>query len=205
MVFIVTGLFALFVVTRKEQGQDSGSLSPTPTQTIPEQIIPTSTPGVVTPSPKVNAPADWLIYTSPKFNFALGYPKTMQVREAGSKAVSFILLGPTQGSAGSEIFDGFILTFTEDVYSGGSFANFVESERNSQANDPINQSVSSISQKAVGNHNGLTFSVSGFGDYTYLYFPASNNSYIQVAYIAADPDNSGYQSTIDKIISTLTY
>ncbi len=206
VVFITAGLFALFVVSR-DSNNNTNSEIPTPTELAFEpSLIPfQKKTEKLTPTLTVNAIPDWKIFRSNKFSFALAYPNIVDIQQEGDNQVSFILLGPTQPEIEDVFYDGFTLTIKESTFNRDSFAEFVESERELQANDPLIQSVSSVSPSILGNKRGYSFTTFYYNEYTHFYLETVNNSYLKLTYNVVDPNDLDHMRTLEDIVESLSY
>lgn len=189
-------IFSVAIIFLYNQNRSQDNIpSPTPT------LLPTNTP---TPTPKLDLPEDWETYKSESHGITLRHPDNMQVNQNQDGSVSFTLLGPTQAE-GTEVYDGIILNFNTGIYEFNAFNEFVINKHNEQKNDPIISEVSDIEEVKINEKTGYKFSIFGLGKFTILYLPMENNRYLRISMLVEDPENQGFQNTVNTILSSISY
>jgi hypothetical protein len=171
---------------------------------IPPTEIPEFTPTpTISPIPTKIVPDDWEIYTSQQNDFQIAHPSNMEITTNPNEGVRLILSGPSQ-SQGTEITDGILLIISTGGYNENSFQEFVQSQANKQATDPLTESVSEVGDINVSDLNGYSFDTVGLGESTYYYLNRGENQYLRVIEIVQDPTGQGFEQTVNQMLSTLT-
>lgn len=202
IVIIALLLFAIGIVVYRNTNFVSVNQNKSPSPTPNEQNGDRSTP-TPTPRDSANAPENWRTFENN--NFSIKYPPDMQVRQNQNGSVAFIKLGPTQTS-GTEIFDGISMTIDSgNILSGQNFRQFVESERQQMIDEPANQNVGQLNQTTVAREEGYTFTSTGLGEFTHIFLPKGESQYVYIYMLVEDPENQGFQKTVDQMLSTLKF
>jgi hypothetical protein len=157
----------------------------------------------IVPTPQTSTPEGWETTTSEEVGVTVSYPNDAQVLDMQG-ALTLLLLGPAQVE-GTEIYDGFSVTFTTGSFTENSLEDFVNSQYESAEDDLVVDNVSEIETVMVSNRNGYQFTQRGLGEFTLIYLPREENRYLQVSILVEDPGNLGFQQTIKEILSTIIF
>ena len=102
------------------------------------------------------------------------------------------------------MYDGIILHISAGVHSENSLKNYVDDLRAEKLADPVLLEVSEITPATIAGLNGFQFTEVGLGELTNIYLPINEGEYLHFGYLLADPENLGYQNTLDLMLSTLS-
>ena len=170
----------------------------------PSLISPTAAPhteGSSAPEGIV-VPAEWKTYSSQKHAFSMRYSPDQKVLEHPQAGVTFTKIGETQAE-GTELFDGFTVNVKQDTYTQNNFEDLVKTKHAENKNDPATHTVTDIKKITIAGISGFTFKVSALGEFTHYYLPAGNGEYVQLVMMVADPENQGYQKTVNDMLASL--
>lgn len=196
ILLVTTVVLGIIVAT---QSDDDGSLlSPTPT------LIPdiTETLPSVSPTQTVQIPDNWQTYTSDEHGFTIQYPPDVDVEQRQVGGIQFIKYGPTQ-TEGTEVFDAISVVIDTGILGGVSLREYVDMRQQESDNEPIVESVSTVEQVTVGEYSGYQYTIVGLGEFTYIYLPKGENSYVQITNGTVDPTDQGFAETVELMLSTL--
>lgn len=144
----------------------------------------------------------WQQYVDPEIGFEISYPSEMQVEEVEMDGINFSMWGPTQ-VANTEFFDGISLTIREiDTSNFQSLRSFVENKMNEQFVNPIE---SHPTRREIAEREAWTFKAVGEINIesTYVYVRKSDSTALEIIYTAPDPEEQGFQETVDTMLSSL--
>lgn len=203
LISLLIGYWAYAAFWNSGEKQDDLSV-PTQVSTVsrdePTQApIPTSSNAIPTSS----IPEGWETYSSQEMGFSVSFPPEMEVRDDQEGYISFVVLGPSQAE-GTEVYDGIVLSFSQDTYSSGSLESFVISEVNRKRDDLIYDQVSDVEPVVVNGIQGYKYLESALGDFTNIYLPLNGGSYLLISYLLEDPTSQGYEEDLNMILSSLT-
>ena len=169
-----------------------------------------ATPSIssITPSDtgeaEAEVPEGWKTYTNNNPQYTISYPSEMQRNNPQMSEVRFFLLGETQAE-GTEIFDGISLSINTSEYQENNFDEFARREYEEIKTDPTTSEISELEEKTVAVYKGYSFVSESLGEYTHIYLPMENNMFMHIYYIAPDPENVGYQETVNQMLSSLKF
>ena len=203
LISLLIGYWAYAAFWNSGEKQDDLSV-PTQVSTV-SRDEPTQTPISTLPSPisTGSVPEGWEKYFSQEMGFSVRFPSEMEVRDDQEGYISFVVLGPSQAE-GTEVYDGIILSFSQDTYSSGSLESFVISEVNRKRDDLIYDQVSDVEPVVVNGIQGYKYLESALGDFTNIYLPLNGGSYLLISYLLEDPTGQGYEEDLNMILSSLT-
>ena len=156
-----------------------------------------------TPSPTPDPMADWEIYSiSP---YQVKYPQGLQVREDEGSVLNISKWGPTQ-TEGTELFDGFSITFQPREISDADLSAYVDAKIEEVKIQDISKVTSGPSPVTLNNYEGLTFVEEGLGIYKVTIVESKEKSmFMEISVLVSDPGNLGFQETVDQILSTFKF
>jgi len=202
---IIIALAALGVIgyasyLNLNNSKNNVQLSPSPTITTSN-----------TPEPEIaeKYPETWEKYRSGSLGISFYYDQKMELLENSNdpnEPLRLVLMGQTQ-SLGTEIYDGLIMIFNSGTYEG-DFADFVASEHLKNKNEPTTNEISEVIGTGLGNLTGYEFTVSSLGEFTHYYFrdiDLKDNRYVKISTLVADPQEVGYQETLEKILTSIEF
>jgi hypothetical protein len=203
LTFLLIGYGAYMLFWNSEEKSDDLSV-PTQVSTV-SRDEPTQTPISTLPSPisTGSVPEGWEKYFSQEMGFSVRFPSEMEVRDDQEGYISFVVLGPSQAE-GTEVYDGIILSFSQDTYSSSSLESFVISEVNRKRDELIYDRVSDVEPVVVNGIQGYKYSESALGDFTNIYLSLNGGSYLLISYLLEDPTSQGYEEDLNMILSSLT-
>jgi len=174
---------------RSSQNDEATTEAPVPTS-------PTSTP-----SPAINIPQGWIQYSTPSSNLTFYYPQDAEVTE-NIEGINVTILGPTQ-TEGTELHDGLSLNLSTSPLNGRTLEEVATERRQESANEPVVENVTEVEQIQYANKQGYSYTVSSLGTRDVMFFPLSNDLYLQVINGTVDPTNAGFHETAEQIVSTI--
>ena len=155
------------------------------------------------PSPTPDPMADWEIYSvSP---YQVKYPQGLHVREDEGSVLNISKWGPTQ-TEGTELFDGFSITFQPREISDADLSAYVDAKIEEVKIQDISKVTSGPSPVTLNNYEGLTFVEEGLGIYKVTIVESKEKSmFMEISVLVSDPGNLGFQETVDQILSTFEF
>jgi len=146
-------------------------------------------------------PQGWSVYQSEE-GWSLDYPAELEVRETQEGGVNFNYMGETQ-TLGTELFDGYSINIRMSGLGTNSLEELVERERQEMIEEPAVMEVSEAQEKMVAGFEGYEFEVKSLGVFRHLYLLVGEGEYLEISYLVADPENVGYQDTVDEMLESL--
>lgn len=214
---IAGGAGALYYInTIADSGTDIDptlSIPPSPTSMRPPTDMPTNTPQPTDSSATdsaVSVPDTWEQYQSDTHGITLSYPPEAELQEGrgqDGQRVRILYTGPDQPE-GTELIDGYSVSFTSGAYETDSFDTFIKNEAEEIEQSPT---VSSIQEVESYEHpvyeNAQVIRAEGRPSRDYIYFPdpTTETGYLQMIQIAAPPDEHEYGIEAGTIISTMIF
>lgn len=158
----------------------------------------------VTPSSTISSGTsmlNWPTHHSQEADFSIQYWPEMKVRKdnlPGAPGVNFYYYGSTQ-TADTEIFDGISLTIRRDSFSD-SFEQYIA--RDIQQTEDVGRVISPLADQEVAGIKGRAYTAETLGVHRKIFLPVGNNEVIAITYLNPDPENRGYQNTVDAMLTT---
>jgi hypothetical protein len=141
----------------------------------------------------------WKVYTDEEKGFSINYlPEMTLLKEAGG--IKFVFIGPTQG-IGTELYDGIIFYVFKEAYEQDTLKDFVDAEIEKKREFEV--VVSDREEFILTGMTGYSYIVEGLGTFTNIILDAGPGEAIKITYIAPDPQNQGFQQTVNTMMSTL--
>ena len=105
----------------------------------------------------------------------------------------------------SEISDGVLLVFESIDLQGQSLSDFVRARIQESTADGTVQILQPMTAANLNEYGGFTYEVRSLGSSTYLVLQknAQSNHAVSITYLVSDPQQQGYQSQVEAILSTL--
>jgi hypothetical protein len=169
---------------------------------VEETPIPVPTE-ISLPTPSADPTANWKTYTT--LTYQVKYPQDVNFREDEGSFAVFSKLGPTQ-TEGTEVFDGFSVSFQPKVSSGMTLDAYVAAEIEAIKKQNVSEVVGVSKSITINDYQGLTFTEKGLGEFTHIILQSDNKEiFMEILTYVADPGNLGFQSIIDTIFSTFKF
>ncbi len=162
---------------------------------------------IVTPSPVVNMEdpmADWKTYTHTAFTFK--YPADVKLTPENPDAVS-ILKDPGQPQL-EGFSNGINLQFNLiTLKSNQTLEQYVDAQITALKEGPGHDITQPKQKVTVNGYSGFTYTTEFQGTWKnmYLQSPSSKSTVIQIIDGTQDPQNQGYRTTADQILSTFKF
>lgn len=163
---------------------------------------PTDTEDLTVPLPVLDPTEGWEVYTGT--GFSVKYPGGLIVGEDVSM-LNISMWGPTQ-TEGTELFDGFAVNFiliegTE--YSPQEYAQMLIDELEEAG---VSEVIQGPEDYILNEYSGVAYVEEGLGTFRNVILTNENESLlILITIIVADPENLGFQDTVELILSTFTF
>ncbi|PIQ76158.1 hypothetical protein COU78_01205 [Candidatus Peregrinibacteria bacterium CG10_big_fil_rev_8_21_14_0_10_49_24] len=142
---------------------------------------------------------NWKTYDSDTVGFSMQYDPKLTVNEDSEEEVRFYLHGPTQRGQ-TEMYDGLLLSVRK-VQATEGMQSYIDSQLEQY------KDIGTVTEPLHdGMMNGIAtkeFSASALGDSKRIFIELNENSLLEIAYMAPDPTNAGFQETIDSMLSSL--
>lgn len=176
------------------------SLQNKPKTPVLVNVSPTAQPSL---TPDTGIPADWKTFESEDFAYTFSYPPEDFKLEEG-ESVRVVYLGPTQ-TEGTEVFDGIIVAFDPVIPLGNQLLLPYVKEDLGKQREHV-EVIKEPTKIEVNGIEGYTYTVSGLGEFTFIYLPAPDGkNVVRINYLVADPENSGYQQIVDDILESFSF
>jgi hypothetical protein len=170
-------------------------------RTTGHSVLPANTPSPIlslTPSPTVET---WVTYRNERLGFAMQHPPQMNVHDNGNELV-FVHLGPTQRE-GTEVYDGISLSVARETFARGVNSLQRHAEQQLAAAQQHGTIVVPLQPRTVAGLSGYAYTLEGLGRFTVIFVPHTMNTTLRLSYLVADPQNRGYQTMVDRMLSSL--
>jgi hypothetical protein len=194
LIVIAGSVFIGIQIEKNQTSNQQPTITPSPTETILPTTIPT-----------VDPTADWETYIDEKGIYTIKYPsdfKTETQREI------FILSkwGPDQ-KPNTELYDGLSLNFSFDpsLKNIDDLKTSVNNFISSLASENISDITKEMTNISIGEYSGYTFTSQGLGTHTYIFLQSPFGGAIQITNSTIDPNNQGFQDTVNQILSTFKF
>jgi hypothetical protein len=160
-----------------------------------------------TPTPTAFATPDltagWVTKTYSIYQ--VKYPTDLAINEREGSIISISKWGPTQ-IEGTELFDGFSVTFQPKELPGVSPIDYANSQIEEMLNTGISELLAGPTAITVNGYKGVTYTGQGLGKYKHFILASNDNLMLmQISLLVSDPGNIGFQETVDQIISTFSF
>jgi len=113
--------------------------------------------------------------------------------------VNFSVWGPTQ-TGQTELFDGISFTVFKRTYEQVNLREVVEAQR--QADMDVG-SADEIEEFILNAMTGYYYMGEGLGLFTNIFIDAGSSETFIISYAVPDPQNQGFQQTVNTMMSTL--
>ncbi len=143
-------------------------------------------------------------YTDPNNIFTLLYPNDWRMDELNGQYIRFYKIGATQQGQ-TEMYDGVNFTIEPVNLQGTGLETWVDTKIQSSTSDGTLQITSPKKAMTINGHPAFTYTARGLGEATYIVVQkdASSQNALSISYLVSDPQNVGYQSEVDAILSTI--
>lgn len=204
IILIIVGIFSYYLGTQKNKAQQLSEV-------VAENVEPTTSPTTVQtttenqeliPSPEPIFEYDgWLDYSTS--TYSIKYPSDVEIRTQDGSAIILTMLGSSQ-TKDTELLDGislriqpFELPVTAKTYAETKIAEIQKMG--------ISEVTSQLKPYKLNNINGWTFSSTGLGVHKYIILGGENSMIMEIINSSVDPNNKGYEDTVEKIISSIKF
>ncbi len=150
-----------------------------------------------------DVPDGWLFMESEEHEFSVAYPPEVEVQDRQDEGVAFLFTGATQAQ-GTELFDGYVITFRQEGYQDDSFLTYVQRRHAELEDEPATSEITAVLPVIVAGYSGFAFNVTGLGTFRHVYIPSGDKEALLITYLVADPENLGYQEDVDMMLSSLS-
>ncbi len=166
---------------------------------LQEQLKQSEVTELKTLSKSINA--DWKTFTTS--DFSIQYPAEMRTPQS-EEGYFFELWGPTQKD-GTEFYDGINIGISTGSLKGQTIKDIAIKAQTASRENLGDQPVSNLQSSQVNIYRGYEYSVVGLGKMNYI-FITNGTKYAKIRYLLnTDPQNKGYQETIDKMFMTFEF
>ncbi len=201
-----------FYGDRTADPENSGSM-------LANEIANTSDETTTTTSPQVTNPEQYIFpapdvaelraggssYADPGGVYSFLYPNDYELDlQEGGNYTRIFKRGATQ-RAQSEIHDGALVVFETIDLQGSSLEEYVDTHIQASTASGMSEVVSPKQATALKNYLGFTYELSGLGSTKYLVIqkdPSSSHA-VSTIFLVEDPENVGYQTEVNQILTTL--
>jgi len=165
------------------------------------------TPPVPAPTPPPKAldleTKTWPEYKSEVAPLAFKYPPQAQIiKRENETTVRYT--GQTQGSD-PELHDAISISFSVKKIEGSkSLREIVQEDMQRIKDSPAQEVITQIEQVTINNINGYKFKSKGMGEFSHIYLPIDEESYLKITDGTIDPADQGFDQVVKKILNTIT-
>ncbi len=185
LIILIFGAF-LFVIYQNQQ--------------LKKQI--SSPPVIFTSTPSPSVPA-WKKFTSSTYQ--VSYPSDLIVNEEPGSVLIISKWGPTQ-KEGTELFDGFSLSFQPREISNTPLLNYVQAKIEEIRQVGESKIITGPDPVNINNYSGYSYISEGLGRYKIIILESSDKKlFMVISVIVADPGKFGFQSMADEILATFRF
>jgi len=197
LLIAITAGISYYLLVVKNGGDKMEELIPTPT------VAPTQEPATSGESGfKID---ERLTYSNEETAITFKYPRDVSLIESPDGEIIISKSGPTQ-KAGTEFYDGISLTIIPSKTGDKSLKDIVDEKiAKIKSDSSVAYSVGNVEVYSVNSTTGYKFTVTGNGEYDYIYLPLGTDYYAQIVDSTADPENQGYQAEVDDIIDSIDF
>lgn len=144
----------------------------------------------------------WVMYESEEFSF--DYPNLNSTHLEKENGTTLLQIAGESQTENTELFDGIGLRFEIVNMEGMDLQSFVESKFAVYENFP-ERIVQTISSVQIDDRQGYEFVISGLGQTRHIYLHFSDTQAFYISDYSSDPNNVGYSSYVNEIISSLEF
>lgn len=202
LIFLIIGM-CVGIYFLSQSNKPKSKVIPTPAG---QQQTTAATPTNLPPSPPsdiVTVPQDWKTVTSQTYGFSLSHPSDV-THDTISEGERFYKLGPSQKGQ-TEMYDGINLLIKSGNLEGKSFAVLTQEKYTAAQREPAHSQVGPKTPITIATIQGVSFRVSGLGDWTAIYLPKGKDQYLEIINGTVEPTNREpiLQKTVDIMLSSL--
>lgn len=150
------------------------------------------------PPPGAEIEEGWVEFDDNSTGFTFQYPDDAQIRRE-NEYVGVVMLGPTQ-SEGTELYDGLAVLLATYPLNGKTLAEAAQVEQARE--DPIVE-VNEITPITYAGKSGFAYQATSLGTRQVIILPLTNDLYLKVINSTIDPTGKGFQTTAEKIASSV--
>ena len=149
---------------------------------------------------------NWKTYKDTNNRFEFKYPDNVVTQEINSQDTDVLISFKYPGSPdGCELCDGYVLYFKLGNLNQQPLKQVAETELKKEKDNEFASNVQPLVPISTGNYSGFTFSYIYQIKSTNIYLSANKESYVKIIKSVDDPQSSGYEKTIDQILSTFKF
>ncbi len=175
------------------------SISPKSTET---SLV--STPKTSTSSATTDTTADWKTYKSDTNKFAFKYPSNAIFYE-DKKNVVHIRYEEPNTEDGVEMKPGYSLRFSMGNSGPLTLKAYVEKYIDQFEKEKLGQITRPIAEVKINGNLGYRYSSVIELETTHIYIPYYDSQYTEILKNVSDPNQKGYETTVDRILSTFKF
>lgn len=187
----------------QDNRQQNGGVSVTPTPTRTGQQTPSPSPRPT--SRPADVPQDWESFSPEDGFYTIFHPPEMNIGETAVGSTELQILGDTQPEQGTEIIDGIRMVIESGEHDEESFVAFVESEHMRMSDEPTTDRIIPMQLEEIAGKQAYWFIVTSLGENTHVYLPVQDDRFVHAFYLVEDPEDEGYQETVDTMLSSLRF
>lgn len=149
-------------------------------------------------------PEQWITYQNAEFGFSMRYPDYMDLSENDNQ-VRLAYWGPTQRT-GTELFDGISLTVRRHELATGTDVQDFIGEDLEEARF-LGEVIATVSTSTLGSQTAFRYTTRTLGVLNKIIIPMDreNNELLEIVYSTPDPQDRGYQATVDRILESFVF
>lgn len=167
----------------KDWSEEIAEINPTPT---------------TTPLPTKAPEDDWQIYKNATIGFEIKHPANLIIDDSDGQSVQMVLVGPTQQSQ-TEFFDGIALSVRKIKVDKDLTKQRIEEEMANYKEVNGIEATGDLMDININGNKGFRY---GEGNSWFNYIP-TEDGYLEIANLSADPGNLSFIQTAEKIINSL--
>ena len=179
-----------------------------PSNTTVDQSEPTSSPKAepfISSSPDTSTlKAGGNSYLDTKGVYSFLYPNDYQINQESPDHTRIYKQGATQAGQ-TEMYDGVIVVFESVNLGGKTLSDWVDTRIKESTTDGTIEVSKPKQATRLNTYPGFTYEVRGLGSSTYLVLQknAQSDYGVVITYLVSDPENVGFQTEVDTILSTV--
>lgn len=143
-------------------------------------------------------------YQDPSGRYELRYPSDFTLDTSDPIHPRLYKKGPTQRGQ-TEMYDGVIVVFETIDLAGKRIKEWVDMRISTDTAAGASQLIQVKTPLTLNTYPGLTYQIRGLGEFTNVVIQKSpeTDQALLITYMVADPQNVGFQSQVDAILSSI--
>ncbi len=190
---IMLGIFYFFPKIKNSFIDPNNTPSPSVAENTPQPTIDNS-----------DLRAGGSSYSDPQGVYVFLYPADYKLDTKDKQHIRIYKTGATQKGQ-TEIYDGVIMVFETISLNGKTFQKWLDEYLKQMTADGTSEIIAPPKNIMLNNYSGVTYKIRSLGQSTYyvLQKDMKSNYAIVIATSVNDPQNVGFQTEVDKTLSTL--